>query len=69
MQAAGTKIGSHVSLVLQVLVAEEKTTQDNGEPYLTVHGADMEHQSTGPIRMWRFGAGDIEAGQIYVLIN
>ena len=22
--------------------------------------------STGPLRMWRFGAGDIEAGQIYI---
>ena len=36
------KVGSRVSLVLQVLVVGEKATQDKGDPYLTVHGVDMD---------------------------
>ena len=47
-------------------MAEEKSTQGKGEPFLTVHGVDMEGCPTATLRMWRFGAGDIVAGQIYI---
>ena len=46
---------------------EEKTTSDKGEPYLVVHGIDMDGKATGPLRWWRFSPEDVEEGSIYIV--
>ena len=46
-------------------VEEQYTT--TGELYLRVHGFDMDGTATGAIRLWRYSANDIIAGQIYVI--
>ena len=65
VQAAS--LNSQVALVIRVLMADEKYTQDKCEPYLVVHGVDMEGTPTPPIRLWRFGTGDLVEGRTYVM--
>ena len=60
-------LGSHVSLVLRVLMVEEKQTQDKLEPYLVVHGVDMDNIPIPPLRLWRFGPSDVQEGCCYIM--
>ena len=61
------KAGDSVALVVQVLRAEEKHTNNSGEPYLEVFGIDMNKSSVGPLRLWMHQEGDLVEGHTYIL--
>ena len=46
---------------------EQKTTFDKGEPYLEVHGVDMDRVPITALRMWMFEEGEIVPGNLYIL--
>ena len=55
-----------VNFVFRATGVEERYTA-SGEPFLSVAGVDMDQAPTGTIRMWRWGAGEMEAGQVYIM--
>ena len=57
-------MNSFVSLVLRVHMTKEKTTSGKGEPYLVVHGIDMDGCTISPLRLWRFEASDVRDLQV-----
>ena len=62
----GSALGTFVHLVLQVIQAEEKSTQNSQEPYMQVFGRDMDGVQVGPLRFWGFTEGEVEIGGTYV---
>ena len=61
------QVGEHVGLVLQVLMAEEKYTNNSGDPYLEVHGTDIEGAMVASLRLWRYANGDLTEGNTYII--
>ena len=59
--------GDFVALALYVVSTEEKSTANSGEPYLEVHGVDMERAHSGPIRLWQHDQTDMEQGKVYII--
>jgi hypothetical protein len=60
------RIGEIISLVLYVLDAEQSQTQNTAEPFMRVHGLDMDGVSCGPLRFWRTTSEEIEQGLYYI---
>jgi hypothetical protein len=58
--------GHFVALVIRPQSVEEQYTTGR-EPYLRVHGFDMDGTATGAIRFWRYTASDIISGKIYII--
>ena len=54
-------------LVVHVLKAERRDTADKNEPYLVLHGVDMEGCSVAPLRLWRFSEDDVDQGNTYII--
>ena len=65
-QVDTTAVGQFVALVIQISYVEIRETADQ-EAYLQVHGLDMERKEVGPLRLWRFGEGDVNKSQIIIL--
>ena len=61
-------VNSYVSLVLCVQRIEQSETSNTQEPFLVVHGIDMEQVSVGPIRLWRWTEADADMQQYGVYI-
>ena len=60
-------IGEFFALVIKATSVEQKTTFDKGEPYLEVHGVDMDRVPITALRMWMFEEGEIVPGNLYIL--
>ena len=58
--------GDFVALVIRPQSVEARYTEA-GEPYLLVHGYDMNGAATGALRFWRYEDGDIIEGKIYII--
>ena len=58
--------GDFVALVIRPQSVEARYTEA-GEPYLLVHGYDMNGAVTGALRFWRYEDGDIIEGKIYII--
>ena len=54
------------ALVIRPQSVEQSWTQGN-EPFLIVHGYDMNNAATGALRLWRHETGDMTAGNIYLI--
>ena len=59
-------LGDFVALVMRAQ-SVERMLSTKGEPYLVVHGIDMDGKPTGPLRLWRFSPEDVEEGSIYIV--
>ena len=55
------------ALVIKATSVEQKTTFDKGEPYLEVHGVDMDRVPITALRMWMFEEGEVVPGNLYIL--
>ena len=62
-----SKVGDHVSLVLRVHEVEERYTWGQGEPYLSVSGADWNGDFIGPLRLWRYTEDWMSSGNICII--
>ena len=60
-------LGEYVDFVIKVNSAQEYMSSINGEPYLRIHGFDMENNHVWPLFMWRFKEGDLVNNRIYIL--
>ena len=48
---------------------EQSETSATQEPFLVVHGIDMDGAMVGPIRLWRWMTGDaaFQTGDVYII--
>ena len=65
--AQNCQVGEHVGLVLRVFMAEEKYTSTSGEPYLEVHGTDIDGVTVASLRLWRYAEGDLTERNTYII--
>ena len=61
------QLGQYVALVVYALSVEAKWTEATSEPFLVVHGKDMDGNRVNPLRLWRFEAGDVDQGSVYIV--
>ena len=63
------ELGSFVSLVLCAHQVEEGETSNTQEPYVTVHGIDMDGVAVGPVRLWRWTEAEasMQVGGVYII--
>ena len=61
------QVGEHVSLVVQVLLAEQKYTNTTGDSYLEVSGSDIENGVVTSLRLWRYAEGDLSEDKTYII--
>ena len=63
------ELGSYVSLVLCAHRTEQSETSTTQEPFLIVHGIDMDGAMVGPIRLWRWteADADMQSGGVYII--
>ena len=48
-------------------MTEEKYTSTSGDPYLEVHGTDIEGAMVASLRLWRYADGDLTEGRTYII--
>jgi len=61
-------LGTHIDLVLSIVLADERSTQDSRqEKYLSINGADMDNVPVGPVLLWGYAADEVHCGQIYII--
>ena len=51
-------VGEHIALAFKACAVETRET-NGSQLFLKVHGIDIEGATTGPLRFWRFGEGDV----------
>ena len=59
-------LGVFIALVMRVQSVEMRTTSEKCEPYLVVHGTDMDGRNIGPLRLWRFEEADVKVRKVYI---
>ena len=63
-------VGIFVDLVIHATQVEARLSNEqtlDEQPFLLVHGYDMESVPTGSLRFWRYEDGDIAEGKTYIV--
>ena len=63
-------VGIFVDLVIHTTQVEARLSNEqtaDEQPFLLVHGYDMESVPTGSLRFWRYEDGDIAEGKTYIV--
>ena len=63
-------VSSFVHLVIHATQVEARLSNEqtiDEQPFLLVHGYDMENVPTGALRFWRYEDGDIAEGKTYIV--
>ena len=63
-------VGTFVDLVIHATQVEARLSKEqtiDEQPFLLVHGYDMETVPTGALRFWRYEDGDIAEGKTYIV--
>ena len=60
-------VGTKVALVLRVAALESKTTYESHEPYLEVHGVDMDGTQVAFLRLWQWTCNEMRIGGTYII--
>ena len=63
-------VGTFVDLVIHATQVEARLSNEqtiDEQPFLLVHGYDMENVPTGALRFWRYEDGDIAEGKTYIV--